>query len=246
MQEQSVAASTSNKVIGSFVYMVCVASTVAAEYDLAVACGFGMMAWCLPAALDAYVLVAFRERRDIALAVGVLLVMVAASHLLSSGFLEMSAWVVIGVSSVAPLILWRVHGLLWGAPAKPVETAVEDTPPAPLQAPLERLQVGMEEPPTWELSHGLEPAPAEWEPLFSSPPAPLQDELEAELEKLEEKPIDQETLVEKLVANGEPLPGRTTVMKTYGVSDWTARQALKEAKERLQESAETLQKTQEN
>jgi hypothetical protein len=51
--------------------------------------------------------------------------------------------------------------------------------------------------------------------------------------------ITQEELVEKLVAGGEPLPGRKTIASTYGVTDWVARQALREAKERLQEDAQS-------
>lgn len=93
-----------------------------------------------------------------------------------------------------------------------------------------------------------------------APPLPLQPpvvELEAPLEEAGELPewveealvtptIDQETLVEKLVADGEPLPGRKTVADTYGVSDWTARQALKEAKERLQETDQLATVAKEN
>jgi hypothetical protein len=197
------------------------------------------MAWCLPAALDAYVLVALRERRDTALAVGVLLVMVATSHLLSSEFLEMTAWVVIGVSSVAPLILWRVHGLLWGHRPDAVEEAPLQVSPAPVEGELEALQ-----PQVTPVYDQMQELPAPPPPAFEPP---LQEEPQTTLERaLEGLVIDQETLVEKLVANGEPLPGRSTVMKTYGVSDWTARRALEIAKERLQENAETLQKTQEN
>lgn len=58
--------------------------------------------------------------------------------------------------------------------------------------------------------------------------------------------VTQEVLIELLVAGGEPLPGRKTVADQYGVSDWTARQALKEAKERLQETDQTAAMVKEN
>lgn len=63
----------------------------------------------------------------------------------------------------------------------------------------------------------------------------LEEAGEPQVSDLESDSIDQETLVEKLVANGEPLPGRTVLSKQYGVTDWIARQALAEAKRRLQE-----------
>jgi hypothetical protein len=74
----------------------------------------------------------------------------------------------------------------------------------------------------------------------------LEEAGEPQVSALEAPSTDQETLVEKLVAGGEPLPGRKTVAEMYGVSDWTARQALAEAKRRLQESLQTATVAKEN
>lgn len=116
-------------------------------------------------------------------------------------------YVVAGVPPVAAL-------LAFAALMRQVHEALHreelvPAPPAPLQAPVEELETPVEEP-------GELPAWVE--------------------EALVSPTIDQESLVEKLVANGEPLPGRKTIADTYGVSDWIARQAVAEAKRRLQET----------
>lgn len=94
------------------------------------------------------------------------------------------------------------------------------------------------------------------QPLQEEVPA-LEEAVEAPLEEAGGLPewveealvtptIDQEALVEKLVANGEPLPGRKTVADQYGVSDWIARQALQEAKKRLLETDQLATTAKEN
>lgn len=95
----------------------------------------------------------------------------------------------------------------------------------------------LEEPHAWPLGPDLEPAPVAENPQVTSLEGTLQEEPVA----LEAEPLNQETLVEKLVAGGEPLPGRSTVAKVYGVTEWDARQALVEAKRRLQENLQPLQ-----
>lgn len=218
MQEQSVAV---NRMIGGAVYAVCAASTASAEYYLARACGFGGMAWCLPAALDAYVLVALRVRRDTAFAVSALLILVGVSHLVSTGLLEVTATVVIGVSSVAPIILWRVHGLLW---SKPKTSAV--------QPALQAAPAALED---HQRQATALPEPITTEPLQVEGPPPAWV-----LEALQSPALDVETLVEKLVADGDAMPGRSKVMEIYGVSEHTAKRALQEAKNRLQENLQPV------
>lgn len=62
------------------------------------------------------------------------------------------------------------------------------------------------------------------------PQMPTQPPLPA-LESMEE---DHRPLVERLLELGGDLPGRKTVMDMYGVSEWDARTALREAREELE------------
>jgi hypothetical protein len=83
-----------------------------AEYNLGVACGFGTyVAAGVPAALDVYALAALRARRDVFTVVLTLIAVNAASHLVEVGLLPVSVLLVVAVSAVAPLVLWRVHRL---------------------------------------------------------------------------------------------------------------------------------------
>ncbi|MCZ4605356.1 hypothetical protein O3S80_16695 [Streptomyces sp. Lzd4kr] len=107
-----------------------------AEYRLAVACGFGQyVAAGVPAALDVYAIAALRARRDVLAVVAVLIGVNAASHLVEVGLLPVDVPLVVAVSAVAPLVLWRVHRL-GEAHAEPVEAAPE-LAPEPSTAPAE-------------------------------------------------------------------------------------------------------------
>ncbi|WP_406355021.1 hypothetical protein OHB56_21125 [Streptomyces sp. NBC_01635] len=110
-----------------------------AEYELAVACGFGTyVAAGVPAALDVYALAALRARRDVLAVVLTLIAVNAASHLVEVGLLPVSVPLVVAVSAVAPLVLWRVHRLSEVRPAAPEVTEpvtverVEDDQPEPV------------------------------------------------------------------------------------------------------------------
>lgn len=95
--------------------------TASAEYALARAAGFGeWTAAALPAALDIYAVRALRARRDVATAVAAMIATNAAAHLVAAGLLPVAWPLVVGVSAIAPLVLWRVHRL-----ADHVEDAVE-------------------------------------------------------------------------------------------------------------------------
>lgn len=106
-----------------------------AEYQLAVACGFGQyVAAGVPAALDVYALAALRARRDVLAVVAVLIAVNAASHLVEVGLLPVSVPLVVAVSAVAPLVLWRVHRLgehHQAAPPAPAVSAVPEAYPLP-------------------------------------------------------------------------------------------------------------------
>ncbi|MEU0423900.1 hypothetical protein ABZ235_09810 [Streptomyces canus] len=96
-------------------------ATASAEYDLARAVGFGeFTAACIPASLDVYALRAFAVRRDVPAVVCALIITNALAHLVSSGHLAASVPLVVAVSAVAPLVLWRVKAL--SAPLAPQES----------------------------------------------------------------------------------------------------------------------------
>ncbi|MEU8532085.1 hypothetical protein [Streptomyces parvulus] len=119
-----------------------------AEYELARACGFGRyVAAGVPAALDVYALAALRARRDVVAVMFSLIAVNAASHLVASGLLPVSVPLVVGVSAIAPLVLWRVHRLSEGsgpartpAEAEPFEAAAE-LRPEPSSAPAEPITI---------------------------------------------------------------------------------------------------------
>lgn len=101
-----------------------------AEYDLARVSGFGeYVAAGVPAALDIYTVRALRVRRDVLGAVAAMVAVNAASHLVTAGLLPVSVPLVVSVSAIAPLVLWRVHSLGTGAEGDPVP---EQVPPEPI------------------------------------------------------------------------------------------------------------------
>lgn len=117
--------------------LAALAVTASAEYELARAAGFGVyVAGGVPAALDVYAVRALRARRDVAAVVVAMVAVQAAAHLVAAGLLAVSVPLVVAVSSIAPLVLWRVHTLAGHAhpasvAAPPVGTPVY-TPPAPV------------------------------------------------------------------------------------------------------------------
>ncbi|MGJ5834192.1 hypothetical protein [Streptomyces ossamyceticus] len=114
-----------------------------AEYRLAVACGFGQyVAAGVPAALDVYALAALRARRDVLAVVAVLIGVNAASHLVEVGLLPVDVPLVVAVSAVAPLVLWRVHrlGEHQAEPAPAVKAPVLEGSSAPAEPAPERAE----------------------------------------------------------------------------------------------------------
>ncbi|MER7174596.1 hypothetical protein [Streptomyces mesophilus] len=106
--------------------------TASAEYQLARACGFGVyVAGAVPAALDIYALRALRAGRDMAAVVVAMATVNALSHLVSADIIPVSWPLVVAVSCIAPLVMWRVHALREESPAAPVSAPVSvaaDTP----------------------------------------------------------------------------------------------------------------------
>lgn len=105
--------------------------TASAEYALARAAGFGQWtAGGVPAALDIYAVRALRAHRDVPAVVGAMILVNAAAHMVEAGLLAVSWPLVVGVSAIAPLVLWRVHRLAEqpsAAPAAPVAGAEVNT-----------------------------------------------------------------------------------------------------------------------
>ncbi|MDF6043234.1 hypothetical protein LRD69_13965 [Streptomyces sp. JH14] len=102
-----------------------------AEYDLARACGFGTyVAAGVPGALDIYAVKALRAKRDVTAAVIALILVNAASHLVSSGIVPVSWPLVVAVSAIAPLVLWRVHRL---SEAPSIAQQATEALPAPVE-----------------------------------------------------------------------------------------------------------------
>lgn len=87
-------------------------ATASAEYELARQVGFNQwVAAAVPGALDIYTVRALRAHRDVLAAVGAMIGVNAASHLVTAGLLPVNVPLVVAVSAIAPLVLWRVHRL---------------------------------------------------------------------------------------------------------------------------------------
>lgn len=116
-------------------------ATASAEYELARAVGFNQwVAAAVPGALDIYTVRALRAGRDVLTAVGAMIGVNAASHLVTAGLLPVNVPLVVAVSAIAPLVLWRVHRLADEAEVTaPVTT--EDRSGVSDETPVEPLEV---------------------------------------------------------------------------------------------------------
>ncbi|MWA08783.1 hypothetical protein [Streptomyces sp. BA2] len=128
--------------------------TASAEYNLARAIGSPVpVAVLLPLALDVYVVAAIRRNRGRDIALSLLLMGVAqvSAHLLESRVVVVSVPLVVAVSLLIPLVIWRVHALAvlpqklqaktgtapGTEPAPTVERVpVPDAPPVPVAEPV--------------------------------------------------------------------------------------------------------------
>lgn len=122
--------------LGAFALIAALVATASAEYELARAVGFGTFtAGCVPAALDVYALRAFAVRRDVSAVVGALILVNALAHLVSSGLIPVSVPLVVAVSAIAPLVLWRVKAL--NVPVRAPEGPKVIGDPEPARTPSE-------------------------------------------------------------------------------------------------------------
>jgi hypothetical protein len=103
-------------------------ATASAEYELARQVGFNQwVAAAVPGALDIYTVRALRAHRDVLAAVAAMIGVNAASHLVTAGLLPVDVPLVVAVSAIAPLVLWRVHRLADDATTAVTEAVEEDS-----------------------------------------------------------------------------------------------------------------------
>ncbi|MEW2518148.1 hypothetical protein [Actinacidiphila alni] len=96
-----------------------VAFTATAEYQLARALGATQpIAGMLPVAVDAYVVAALQyfKRADIALSLLLMSAAQVAAHLLDAGVMRVNVPMVVVVSLLVPVAIWRTHALARRAP----------------------------------------------------------------------------------------------------------------------------------
>lgn len=132
---------TEPDVLGWSAMLASIAVTAHGEWSLAVSCGYvASVAVGLPIAIDAYAIRAMRAGKEILPPVLLMVATNAAAHLLNGGMLRVTPWLVVLVSAIAPVVLWRVHALRRGETACTVGPPAEyaagvsvpvDTPPAP-------------------------------------------------------------------------------------------------------------------
>lgn len=125
--------------LGSVALVTALVATASAEYELARAVGFdAITAGCVPAALDVYALRAFAAKRDVLAVVLALIATNALAHLVSAGVLAVSVPLIIGVSAIAPIVIWRMKTLHASTSAldAPVSAPEAARGPMPLPDPV--------------------------------------------------------------------------------------------------------------
>lgn len=155
--------------------------TASAEYSLALSVGFGTWtAACIPAALDLYAIRSIRAGRDVWAAVLAMVVTNALSHLTASGLLPVAWPLVVAVSAIAPLVLWRVHRLAHHVPApepEPVPAPAPEPVPAPALEPVQLTVDGGEVPYPSTPDVPASDKPRRTRKASASVPAPAEAEL---------------------------------------------------------------------
>jgi hypothetical protein len=157
--------------------LAALAVTASGEWALARQCGMGsIVAAGVPASLDIYAVRAMRAKRDVPAVVAAMIAVQAAAHLVASGHLTVSPALVVAVSAIAPLVLWRVHRLAEVAPAGTAgDTEVSPGPAGASPAPADELLPASASPQATTEVHpgrpGVPPAP-ERPAIEAAPAAP--------------------------------------------------------------------------
>lgn len=98
--------------LGWLALVACLAVQAESEWSLAVTLGWPpIVAAGIPAALGAYAVRALHAGREILLCVAAMVATVAASRLVHAGMLAVTPYLVIAVSAVPALVMWRIHAL---------------------------------------------------------------------------------------------------------------------------------------
>lgn len=116
--------------LGAAATVFALAVTFNAEYEIATAVHINpIVAYAVPGALDVYVLRALQVKRDVFLTVLAMVAVNAASHLVTAGVLAVSPVLIVAVSAIAPLVLWRAHVLRHSAGTEQVVFPVPEHVP---------------------------------------------------------------------------------------------------------------------
>lgn len=102
--------------------------TATAEYSLARRLGAQEpVAVMLPVAIDAYAIAALKRFRafDIALSLMLMCAAQVSAHLLDSHVMPVNGWLVVVVSLLVPVAIWRTHALARSEQETPVEPVAE-------------------------------------------------------------------------------------------------------------------------
>ena len=108
--------------IRHLILVACLVSTAYAEHRLGTWIGWGSwISWVIPGVADLYLIHATQKRKDMVAAVLVVVVLCALSYSVTMPLDPVKTPISIGVSSLAPLVLWRLHvthdhkmEMLWG------------------------------------------------------------------------------------------------------------------------------------
>jgi hypothetical protein len=109
--------------------------TASGEFQLAALADFpGWIAWALPTAIDVYVVQAMRRHRDVLAALLLMIGTNACYHLAAArlfGVTKTGApawWLIVAISAIAPVIVWRVHRITEERPKAAAEVAGDGVP----------------------------------------------------------------------------------------------------------------------
>ncbi|MFI5803016.1 hypothetical protein [Streptomyces sp. NPDC051561] len=139
-----------NDVLGWAAMLACIGITAHGEWSLAVSSGYNqIVAAGLPIAIDSYAIRAMKTGREVFWPVLLMVATNAAAHLVDGGALVVSPWLVVAVSAIAPLVLWRVHGLQRTADHVPGAAKITtEVPRGPLsESTVERVPAVVDTPP---------------------------------------------------------------------------------------------------
>ncbi|WP_432092114.1 hypothetical protein [Streptomyces sp. NRRL F-5630] len=102
----------SRDILGWLAMLACVVIAAHGEWSLAVAAGYQpYVAAALPVAVDAYAIRSMQAGREVLAPVLLMVATNAAAHLVHAELLHVGPWLVVAVSAIAPVVLWRVHAL---------------------------------------------------------------------------------------------------------------------------------------